>query len=352
MISNICLITPNIRLGGMERVLSLIANYGVENGYKINVICLKDREISYYLDDRIVIYSPKYLYKKGILNKMKTFRFLYKTIKYIKPDTVLCFSEVFNPLSIIICKMTNTPVFISDRSNPYKVLRKSIRILRSITYPHADGMIAQTELAKKVALVKKFNENITVIPNPLRNINDTYYKEYNKRIISVGRLVSTKKFDELIRIFYAIKNAEDWELLILGEGPEEKKLRSLIKKLDIGHKVKLIGAVKDVDKYFAKASVFAFTSISEGFPNALSEAVAFPLACIAYDCPSGPSDIIQDGKNGFLIPCKDKILFEKYLEKLILSTELRNKFTQDYILYRHKLNAENICNKYINFICS
>jgi len=346
----ICFITPSLKMGGMERVLSILANYATDKGYQVYIICLIEKTIAYKLDERIHVYEPKYLYKKGLLNKINTLRFLCEVLKSIKPDTILCFSEAFNPIAIIAAKLVGLPVYISDRSNPYKKLSRSKEIFRKITYPFANGMIAQTVLAREVALKKKYNNNITVIPNPLRNINDNVPKnDDSKRIITVGRLVSTKNIEELINIFSEIQN-KDWELYILGDGDQKYLLQKVVERLNIGNQVKLVGAVKDVDAYLAESSIFAFTSLSEGFPNALSEAVAFPLPCVAYDCPAGPSDIVKDNVNGFLVPMHNKEMFKIQLENLMNSPTLRSRLTQDFKVHRDKYSSKKIADQFLKFI--
>ena len=338
-----------MKMGGMERVLSLLANFAAEEGFDVHIICLIDKIIAYDLDERINVHGPDRPYKKGFGNKLKTVFFLRNTLQKIHPDTALCFSEAFNPVAIMAAKLAGYPIYISDRSNPYKKLGKGKELFRKYTYPLAEGMIAQTELAKGVALDKKYNNNIVVIPNPLRAIDDSIPKKYGKNIVTVGRLVSTKNLDELIRVFGEIDNKE-WQLHILGDGDQKEHLEKTIANLNLGNRVKLMGAVKNVDAYFAEASVFAFPSLSEGFPNALSEAMAFPLPCIAYDCPAGPADIIKDGDNGFLIPMKDTTTFKDKLETLMDSEMHRNKFIEGSHGYRQKYSAERIVNQFLDFI--
>lgn len=346
----ICFVTPSLEIGGMQRVINIVANYAVKRNYTVTIICLFKTGIEYDFLPDIQIIEPDFPYKKGLKNKIFTFNFLYKKLQQLGPDCVLSFSEVFNPLAIVASKLLGLRVYISDRSNPYKALRLSIQFLRKLTYPLAHGMIAQTKLAKEVALKRGYNKNIAVIPNPLRKINDQIKKEYKNRIISVGRLVETKKFDDLIDIFISVENNDDWELWILGEGPEKENLQRKISALNVDHKVKLLGAVKNVDKYFAQASIFAFTSISEGFPNALTEAIAFPLASIAYDCPAGPNDIIENGENGFLIPLNNKKLFKKKLNKLMASEKLRHELVGNYTHYKEKYLQDKIVESYLAFI--
>jgi len=346
----LCLVTPSLHLGGMERVMSLIANYAAAKNYSVYVICLIEKKIDYQLNSSIEVIGTDFEYKKGLQNKISTFIFLYKTLKQINPDTVLCFSEVFNPLCVMAAKLASVPVFISDRSNPNKPLRESIMWLRRMTYPFANGIVAQTDLAKAISLNKKYNKNIIVIPNPLRQIDDTHPKLYYKKIISVGRLIKTKKFDRLIEIFGSIDSRDGWELMILGDGPERSNLEKKIEELKLSKNVKLIGAVQDVDYYFSQSSIFAFTSISEGFPNALSEAMAFPLACIAYDCPVGPADIIKNDVNGYLIPVGDEKEFKTKLQQLMDSESTRIKFRERANKNRQLFLDDKILEAYLNFI--
>src|SRR5690606_25187111 len=116
------------------------------------------------------------------------------------------------------------------------------------------------------------------------------------------------------------------------------------------HQGKMDGAVKGVDAYLAESSIFAFTSLSEGFPNALSEAVAFPLPCVAYDCPAGPSDIVKDNVNGFLVPMHNKEMFKIQLENLMNSPTLRSRLTQGFKVHRDKYSSKKIADQFLKFI--
>lgn len=346
----ICFVTPTLQMGGMERVVSLISNYAAHNGYDVYIICLMSKKSYYYLDDRVTVIEPAFKYKKGLLNKTKVFCHVSFCLFSVRPNVVLSFSEVFNPLTIISAKLANIPVYISDRSNPKKELSLLTQRLRKSTYPLAKGMISQTELAKTISLNKGYNNNITVIPNPLREINDTIERIKEPIIISVGRLVSTKNYKELIDIFFEIEDEKKWQLWILGDGPDRSDLQEYINELKLNDRVTLFGAVKDVDSYLSKASIFAFPSISEGFPNALSEAIAYPLPCIAYDCPAGPADLIKNEENGFLIPINDRDSFKLHLNKLMKDDILRNRFTNNYKLHREKYHINNISERYLNFL--
>lgn len=346
----VCFITPSLQMGGMERVISILSNYAVREAFTIYIICLVNNESHYTIDDRVNIIAPDFKYKKGLINKARVAQFLLKTLKSIKPDAILSFSEAFNPLSIVVSKTAGYPIFISDRSSPEVQLKRTTQILRKTTYPLANGLILQTSFSKKIAESKRYNDNIAVIPNPLKVANQSTDTLRKNIIISVGRLIPSKNFGELIDIFSNIENKKSWELWILGKGPEKEYLNKKINNLNLSNKVKLLGSVKNVDEYLSQASIFAFTSLSEGFPNALSEALANPLPCVAYDCISGPADLIKHNHNGFLVTVGDKKPFKYYLEKLMDSSNLRQEMTADYASHINKYRVDKIAEMYLDFI--
>ncbi len=345
----ICIILPTLKKGGLERVASILSNEIYKLGHEVNIITLiPPLSIEYEIHDRIKIYSPDFKYSKGVLFKIRTFLYLIKTLNAIKPYTILSFSEVFNSFCVLACVFVKTKIFISDRSSPQKKLPLWDEIFKKVTYPFANGIIAQTQLAKEKLI--SYNKNVEVIPNPLKEINLTYERNNDlKTIISVGRLVKSKNFEELIKIFHHIGN-KDWNLIIVGGGPEYDNLNLLVQKLEISNQVYLLGQQDDVDFYFSKGSIFAYTSLSEGFPNVLNEAMSFPLSVISYDCIAGPSDMIVNNHNGILIPLHDSEKFKKNLEQVMADHSLRKKLKSNSIKNREMYSKEVIAKRIVSFI--
>lgn len=337
-------------MGGMERVASLLSNYAVRSNYEVNVICLMRESIDFKIDSSVIIHEPSFKYKGGFWAKLKIFLYLTSKLKKMTPCSALSFSEVFNPLSVLSGLLSGAKIFISDRSNPYLTHNTSTRFLRRMLYPLSDGMISQTMSAKKVASLRKYNRKIEVIPNPLSDVIDYTTSDKSKIVVSVGRLVPSKNFVSLIHMFLAADNEAEWKLWILGEGPERERIESVIRSLNLGKRVELFGAVTDINYYLSQASIFAYASISEGFPNALSEALASPLACIAYDCPVGPSDMIENGINGYLVPLNDEKLFVKHLNELMNNQNKRDDFVSNYQAHKSKYEVSHICTRYLDFI--
>jgi GalNAc-alpha-(1->4)-GalNAc-alpha-(1->3)-diNAcBac-PP-undecaprenol alpha-1,4-N-acetyl-D-galactosaminyltransferase len=352
----ICLIIPSLAAGGQEMVLTELANFLNKKGYEVHIIFLIKLEIFYNLNKNIICHFPNYGYKKNLIYKI-TYRInsifhIRKKLKNINPISVFSLPQGYNNLTLIANLGLKFPVFVSDRSSPTKPLDKINQILRKKLYTRAKGIIAQTNFAKIYFKEEGINnKNILVIPNPLRPLKEKSKIDIvlKKRIVSLGRLIESKKFDVLIEIFHEI-NDPNWELFIFGDGPEREKLELKIKSLGIENSVFLPGKIKNIEVEFDKSEIFAFTSISEGFPNALSEALAYPLACIAYDCIAGPRDLINDGINGLLIPNENRVIFREKLCQLMQSAKLRDTLMLESIKGRKLYDTEKVCQQYHDFI--
>ncbi|MFC4871577.1 glycosyltransferase [Negadavirga shengliensis] len=352
-------IIHSLGIGGMERVMAvLLRHFGREEDLKVDLILIgKKREVAFALPDSIRIHRPAFKFEAYGRSRatLKTMYFLRKKVRDIKPDTVLSFGEMWNNLVLLSLAGLPYPVFISDRSQPNKHLGRFHNFLRDRLYPGAKGYIAQTQQAARIARDQKWNRNIKVIGNPVRNIKKSAFQQREKIVVSVGRLIATKHFDALIRMFVEI-DEPGWQLIILGGNAKNKDLLSelnqLVKTLGAESKVHLAGEVKNVEAYLNRASVFAFASSSEGFPNAIAEALSAGLPVVAYDCVAGPSDLIEDGENGFLVKTHDQHDFKAKLQTLMRDNGLREKFSKRTGLKLHPLTADRIAADFLTFITS
>src|SRR5690606_19998731 len=143
---------------------------------------------------------------------------------------------------------------------------------RKLLFPWAAGIVAQTEIARKY--LQSYNKNVRVIPNSVKNLVK-YPKLVDKNVIlNIGRIEPGKNIIGLIEIFQKTDN-EGWELWIVGDGTQRRELEILVKDLKIDDKVKFKGEIKNIDQIMGQADIFAFTSLSEGFPNSLLEAKCY-----------------------------------------------------------------------------
>ena len=347
----------SLQAGGMERVMSLLANDFVHR-MKVELHFILygiNPEIFYPLSQKIIIHQPDFKFddSKRLYSTLKRLIFLRKTVKRIEPDTILSFGEVWNSFVLIASYGLNIPVYISDRAQPDKVYNKFTVILRNFLYPKAVGIIAQTVYAKELYLNNKWNNNIRVISNPISIIENISEIKKENQILMVARLIETKHHDRLIKIFSKIDKS-DWKLVIVGDDAIKQKnrikLQRLIEKLKLVDKVILTGKQTNVVKYYLESKIFAFTSSSEGFPNVIGEAMSAGLPVVAYDCIAGPSEMIEDGKNGFLIPLFNDELFIQRLELLMRNIELREEMGKQAKKDISKFELNSISDDFYNFI--
>ena len=355
--TKICLVISSLRYGGSERVMSELANsWCKKETIEVFLILLTNQKRFYEIDSRVKVITPSKNYKKNILSKTHykiwTLYFIRTSCKNINPNVVLSFNERYNNIVLLSLLGTKLKTFVSDRNNPYMNIGKLHHFLRNRLYRKCSGVIAQTETAKKVLSSNTKNKNIRVIPNPLHEIttgNNGSSAKKKKIILNVGRNVSQKNQLELVEIFSHC-NYKDWELKILGNGPLNQELIEKTKELNLQQHVQILDFSKEIDTFYSEATIFAFTSLYEGFPNALVEAMAYGLPCVSYDCPTGPADIIKDGVNGFLVGLNDKKQFQEKLNNLIDSKALRESISIESIKVNQKYALKKITDNYLNFI--
>lgn len=353
----ICLVIPSLHSGGMERVMSELAGcFCEQRDTEIHLVMYGMKpEIFYSLPPNLVIHQPDWKFdnKKRKWNTLKRMFYLRRMLKVINPISILSFGEYWNNFVLLATWGTGQKVYVSDRCQPDKTLGKLHDHLRAWLYPHASGVIVQTEKAKSIYKSYFKHPNIQVIGNPIRDIKDQPDSLKENIILSVGRLIKSKHHDELIRIFAKI-NPPEWKLIIVGDDALKQqnrvKLESLIINLGMEEKVILAGNCDDVDKYYLKSKIFAFTSSSEGFPNVIGEAQSAGVPVIAFDCIAGPSDLVQDGVNGYLVPLFDYQILELRLKQLIDSEDLRTSLGSNAKLSIREFACVKICFDYYKFI--
>lgn len=345
------LIIPTLKQGGAERVISILANNFSQLEYEVHLILLAQTEDFYSINEEVIIhrlgFQNRNVFQKKI-SELNTFIKLRKLMKQHRPETILSFMDKYNVLTILSSSFLNLKVFVSDRSNPKKKIDPALQYLKNLTYKYATGIVAQTFLAQETLFSSTKNSNIKVIPNPLKEIK--VFPEIIKEniILNIGRLTEEKGQKYLIEAFSKL-DKPNWKLVILGDGELRQDLETQILELNLNDKVVLAGSVKNVDEYFARASIFAFSSVSEGFPNALVEAMASGLPCVSFDCDAGPRDIIRDKENGFLIGLRDVNAMASTLNFLCDNAELRKKMGDKASNIIYELKSSKITQEYLDF---
>lgn len=279
---------------------------------------------------------------KKLLHNFNIVKVMRKSIKNYQPDIVISFMDRTNIYTILATRFLDTKLIISERINYEHLKSKPWRFLRRLIYPFTDGMVVLSKYDfDKYSYVK----DKQIIFNPLFIENSKINLTQKENIIlSVGRLVDDKGFDIFLNVLSLIdaKLLESWKILIVGGGEKKEYLQRLSKKLGLDKKVEFLGKRKDIEELYKRSSIFASTSRAEGFPNALSEALSFGCACVATDCLTGPSELIEDERNGFLVEVDAIQEIKDRLEVLLKDEKLRSDFANEGVKMSKEYSVENI----------
>jgi GalNAc-alpha-(1->4)-GalNAc-alpha-(1->3)-diNAcBac-PP-undecaprenol alpha-1,4-N-acetyl-D-galactosaminyltransferase len=351
-IKSICFVASGLMGGGTERDMSGLANYYCSRGIKVDILLLFKLDRFYSIDNRIEIYEPD-LDRKNMNKYVYAFRlipFIRKILKKTNPDVVFSFGEWFNPFVILSILGLNYPVFVCDRMSPDLKFGIILDTAKRFLYKRAKGVIAQTNYAADTIRKRTNAVNVAVIPNPLNLMPYTVCEKKNY-VVTLGRLSKEKGHVYLMKAFAEI-NKPGWTLHIIGDGPMRPELEYLAENLGIKNSVVFHGHLKDFSLIFSESKIFVLPSLSEGFPNALIEAMSVPLACISSDCIAGPRDIINNNENGLLVEPANVEDLAGALNQLIENETLRNELSDNAYKIRERLKYDRIAGEYLRFLSS
>ncbi len=351
----LCIVSPSLKMGGIARVLTELANEWAKNELNITFISCLQGNRHYQLDNRIHFIEPDFKRSSSFFNKLifypRLIIFIYKNVKIEKPQAVLSFGDAFNPIVLLSQWFTRIPVFISDRTSPDYKHSTFIKLLKKITYSRADGMICQTKHAQQYKL-KEYGKslNTIVIDNPVRKVKIKEGVRENI-ILYVGRFAWEKGPDRLIHAFSQLTHTYDWRMIMAGDGPLFAEMKQLAKTLEVEDRIEFPGKVKDVDALYSKASVFVLPSRVEGFPNALCEAMIAGLPVICFD--SFPADeIILHNHDGIILRDGDIDMLSKTIQNLIDQPEERKNLGDNARHLVKRLDIKTVSKEILDFISS
>ena len=214
---------------------------------------------------------------------------------------------------------------------------KPVWYMRYFSSRFSEHTVTLTEKNKK-DYVKYFHfspEKLTVIYNWIDKKVFDAAREYQsdaKKILTVGRLEHAKGYDRLVDIAEKLlPQHPEWEWHIFGKGSLQEELGQQIQSRGLGKQLILMGKSEKMLEEYGKYSIFAMTSYVEGLPLALLEAKANQLPSVSFDILTGPSEIIDDGRNGYLIEDGDINSFAEKLEMLMRDELLRVSFSRQGI---------------------
>lgn len=344
--------------GGAEKMAVNIANGLSNKGNAVDL--LVGRSHGPNKDNLISTVKLINLEAQRVRNSLKP---LMRYLKTTHPDVLISTMPDQNMVTAFahLLSKHKSRLVLREASTPS--VRKSTwftKNLLKLSYKYADSIVAVSEGAKQ-DIVSFFNihpDKITVIYNPVlpeKLVPDKYLRK-NKptvRIVSAGRLVKEKGFDDIIKAIGFLKDKENIELIIYGIGPEHNYLKNLAQEFKVN--LNLPGYSKNLVDDFKKDDLYVSASRREGFPNTIVEALSVGLPVVSYDCPSGPKEILLEGKYGILVKLEDvHALSDAILEtvkEIHKGTDFSknihraNDFTFDKIIPQYVSLVNNLCLK-------
>ncbi|ARV57624.1 glycosyl transferase [Nostocales cyanobacterium HT-58-2] len=346
--------------GGTERVMLNLARAFIERNLKVDFV-LARAEGAYMpqIPARIRLIDLKARWMPSSLPKL---------VRYLQQECpVTLLAALHYPCEIALwakrLARVSTRIVVSEHNTlsqeAQRITQTSVRltpITAKLFYPWADGIVAVSHgVAEDLASTTGIPlERIQVIYNPVvapevfekakEFVNHPWFQTGEVPVIlGAGRLYPQKDFPTLIRAFAHVRRVRPARLVILGNGPEQPQLESLVHKLGIEQDVALLGFVQNPYAYMARAGVFVLSSTWEGLGNVLIEAMAVKTPVISTDCKSGPAEILANGKYGRLTPVGDS----EAMAQAILSVLSGNTTTVDSS-WLHQFTLEACVEKYLS----
>lgn len=315
--------------GGAERVMATLANAWARRGWPITLLTFDDgAEPPFYplhpaIDHRpLAIAGASDSPLSAVAANLRRVRVLRRAIAASKPDVVVSFMDQTNIVVLLATRGLGLPVIVAEHNDPaHHPIGRGWGSLRRALYPRATRVAMLTERAAS-HFAPAIRRRVAVIPNPIAlPAPDPARQAGNDggpTLVAVGRLDAQKGFDLLLRAFARIApNHPEWRLVIWGNGPQRDDLERLRDDLGLAARVSLPGTTDRIHQKLDTSDLFVLSSRYEGFPMALCEAMAVGLPVVAFDCPTGPREIVRPGIDGVLVPPEDVAALAAALDRLM-----------------------------------
>lgn len=322
--------------GGLERVLSVKASLLAEPyGYEVHILALNEPERQqpfFKFSDKIIRHNLKL--GGNPLNYMLSYRNGIKImVSQIQPDVISVCDDglkgFFIPkilgkkIPVVYERHVSKLISLADRQGLGK---KAAELQFTLMNRLAKGFDAFVVLTEGNKNEWKDLKNLVVIPNPLPFYPEASAPLTSKKVIAVGKYSHQKGFDLLLEAWAKLpQHLNDWELHLYGKQDRLQTLTQQAEQLGVAGQVKFHGPDPEIEARFMESSVFVLSSRYEGFGMVIIEAMACGLPVVSFDCPYGPSDIITDNEDGFLVANGDLDIFAKKLQLLLENQHLKTQ---------------------------
>lgn len=317
---HLAIFIPSLRGGGAERIIIMLANGFAARGLRVDLVLAKAE--GPYLSEVSANVRVVDLDKDRVLASLVP---LARYLRHARPDAMLSALNHANVVAILARKLARVPtrLVVSEHNSPSQSLRgrgkpRLLRILIRMFYPQADRVVCVSKGIEQDLhrLMGVPSEILETIHNPV-DIDAVREKMHDQLdhpwlaertgplILAVGRLNRQKDYPTLLAAFARLSADRVAQLVILGQGQEEKPLKTLARDLGIDGCVAFPGFEANPFTWMRRCDLFVMSSAWEGFGNVLVEAMATGASIVSTDCPSGPSEILDGGRWGRLVPVDD-----------------------------------------------
>lgn len=346
--------------GGAERVMVTMANHWSARGWEVVLVTLAPRGADRYDAAPAVRRIALNLAgdSRGVMAavaaNLSRIRALRAILRVERPDVALSMLTACNVLLALAGRTDRRMLLVgSERVHPPRMpLGRAWRWLRAWAYSRLDVIVVQTQETAAWMRTHTRARRLAVIPNAIawplpsgapHRAPSAVGTPGRRRLLAMGRLGAQKRFDLLIAVFAQLAlRFPEWELVILGEGPDRAALERQVRDAGLAGVVFLPGHVGNPGEWYAGADLFALTSDFEGFPNALGEAMAQGLPVVSTDCDTGPRDLIRHEVDGLLVPAGDGPALGAALARLMGDEKERARLARRAVEVRERFSMERV----------
>lgn len=356
--AHLMIVIHSLHGGGAERVAVDLAGYWLGHGCQVSVVTQTSAaQDAYALPEGVQRYALALDGDSGggvraIWANARRLWALRRLMQRHRPTVVLGMMTKASILSVLAGRGLPCRVIATEHTHPpVQRLPAMWRRLRCWSYPRAQAVVALTKgtadwLDRHIPGV-----HALVIPNavrwPLQQDEPVVMppeRAGRLRLLAVGRLHPVKGFDVLIEAFASIAELfPDWDLVILGEGVQRNALEEQIEQNGLAARISLPGRVGNIGQWYAQSDLYVLSSRVEGLSNTLLEAMASGLPCVAFDCETGPREIIRDGIDGALVrPAEDAEAMAAWLSDLMAHPDERVRYARRATDVRDRFSVTRI----------
>jgi len=366
MAQRLTILLPNLAGGGAERLHVHLAKNWHAQGFKVDFVLMQRQgELLELLPDSIGVVDL------GVSRLRQLALPLVSFLRKARPDVVIVAMWPLTSIAVLSWLLAGKPgrLFLSDHSQlsiscmlqEIPTPKWLLSLIMRCTYPFASGIIAVSEGVKQdmCKLGGLSDTKVRVIYNPtaigvsphrepLAIRQELWGKGFDHHILSVGKLKEAKDHATLIKAFALLPASLNAKLTILGEGSLRTKLEALVLQLGLAGRVAMPGFAMDPYPWFRSADLFVLSSRWEGFGNVIVEAMECGVPVVSTDCPSGPSEILENGRYGKLVPILDPNTLADAIQQTLCAPndrEMLMRRAEDF-------SVKKIACEYLDFVLS